>query len=90
MEEVSPWSNLEPLKCNEVDFRPLHKPQGWHLRSCAFLLFYHSRALTGEENEQAEIQGSVQSGHHILSAVFLCPPSIYPRYVRSTQRKGAT
>lgn len=52
MEEVSPWSNLEPLMRKEVAFRPLHRPQGWHLGAVPFLLFYSSRALIGEENEQ--------------------------------------
>lgn len=52
MEEVPPWSTLEPLKSSEVDFRPLHKPPVGIPGTVPFPLLYQPRALTGEENEQ--------------------------------------
>lgn len=51
MEEVPPWSTLEPLKTSEVDFRPLHKPAGIP-GAVPFVLLYQPRALIREENEQ--------------------------------------
>lgn len=60
------------------------------LGAVPFLVFYHSRALIEEGNEQwLRYKAEFILAHHILSIVFLCLPGIYPRYVRSTQRKGA-